>query len=251
MTRSRDVQHVGVLLSGIGGWECGLLSAGWRLDWSCEQEAGKRALLARHLDAPCYGSVAEVVASAPTLADGLLVIGGQSAQEMDDPRWQECLAVVDRTRPRMLVLETTESVLTPQRPEVFARVIYDIQTRGYMVTWVVMRLGLDHPMSRWARLMVIGWPMGVHIPAALIGLHGRTMAAGNVALAFASGSGNVYPIDDREGWASTWGFPAGWVQEGDDWLQWLRDCSAPLVTASLATTLLMVGQELTDCQVTT
>jgi site-specific DNA-cytosine methylase len=236
--------RAGVLLSGIGGWEVGLEMAGWQVDWSCEQDAGKRALLERASPRPCYQHSADAARSASVLPDGLLVIGGLQDHSMEDHTWHDCLAVIDRTRPRWVVLETVHTIMLNRWPQSFTKASTALHSRGYTTLWFFAALGSQTPNARWTRLFIVGWPIGTGIPSNFARMHGQVLSAGDRSIALNGRLGQVYPDESNLVWTSAWGFPDQWIRDDEPWDEWLRISSAPRVTAAVAQSILLADQDL-------
>jgi hypothetical protein len=246
MTIDAGSKRVGVLLSGIGGWEVGLHLAGWELAWSCEQDAGKRGVLARNLPIPCYANTADVAAARPSLQDGLLVIGGLQHHGMDDQTWADCLSVLESSQPRWVVIETVHTTMSQRWPGSFAAACDTLHRRGYATMWFMTVLGLQQPATRWARLIIIGWPIGYGIPATLATRHGGVVGVGNEGIVMNGQLGQVYPNFSAEIWGGAFGFPDGWLLDAEPWRDWLEIASAPRVTYRVAKALLEADSQLTQ-----
>lgn len=238
MYLDHGTRHAGVVLSGIGGWEEGLARAGWQIIFSAERDEQKRAhLAARRSGVVCYDSVASVSTS---LRHGLYVMGGLPEHSCQGGVWQNCMDVLDRVDPRWVVIETVHTVFAEAWPGAWGRLQRDLADRSYSTMWVGTLFASADPPVRWARVIVIGWPLGCGIPDSLSMMHGRVMIVGNVDVALSSRLGQVYARQDTLAWQQAVGFDTSQAFTYEQ----LEASSVPAVTYHIGKALFSADEHL-------
>lgn len=235
-------RNTSVILSGIGGWEVGLTAAGWEMQTSTENDAGKLDVLRRnvgHTVLPCMPE--------SPVHDGLFVIGGLPEHSCEGTLWDSCMQAVIDSQARWVVLETVHTVLRTQPwPGAIGRIQKDFHDAGYTTLWCIVIYGCREPVIRWARLMVVGWPMGWGIPTQLSMCHAQALLMNDVEMAVNVQRGQTYPRHNSSAWMEKIGFPAHWLLHDELRTEYLTVATVPTVATNIGRMILSADQYMTQ-----
>lgn len=233
-------KQASVILSGIGGWEVGLMEAGWEMQTSTENDVGKLDVLRRNF----RHSVISCMPESP-VRDGLFVIGGLPEHSCEGPFWDSCMQAVVNSEARWVVLETVHTVLrTNPWPGAMGRIQKDFHDAGYTTLWCIVIYGCREPVIRWSRLIVIGWPMGWGIPSQLSTCHAQALLMNDVEMAVNVQRGQTYPRHAIPEWTKSIGFPAQWLQVDERQEEYLTVATVPTVATNIGRMILSADQYL-------
>ena len=239
-------KKAGVVLSGIGGWELGLQEAGWDIAFSAELDLDKQRILTRNFNHPVFSSAchAEKLGAVP---DGLFVIGGLPEHSCNSPMWTDCMHALAQSKARWVILETVHTVMREHAwPGAIGRIQRDLHDLGYVTLWFMVIYGCKDPVIRWARLMVVGWPMGRSIPIQLSQCHGQAVLMNDIEMGVNSHRGQTYPGHDIPRWMDTIGFPDGWLHEDEPRKDFLTVATIPTVAINIGRMILSADEYTTQ-----
>lgn len=235
-------KQVGVVLSGIGGWEIGLANAGWDIAYSAENDPGKLEVLRRN----CLHSVTSWMPTSH-IADGLFVIGGLPEHSAQGALWESCMSALRASRARWVILETVHTVMREKVwPGSIGRIQKDFHDAGYTALWFIVIYGCKDPVIRWTRLVVVGWPMGQSIPIQLSQYHGQAVLLNDVEVGVRVQRGQTYPRQDISAWMEHIGFPEGWLADREPKEEYLTVATLPCVATNIGRMILNADQYMTQ-----
>lgn len=235
--------NAGVVLSGIGGWELGLQSAGWNISYSAETDHAKREILARHVPWTIYDNVTSVDQD---VRNGLYVTGGLPSHECQGQLWEACAHGIYQSEARWVVVETVHTMLGHDRwPGAMGRLQRDLHDMGYTTLWIGTAFGSKVPTVRWVRIMVIGWPMGWGIPTALSALHAQVVLLNDLEVAIDSKYRLMHADEHPHEWMTCMGYPAHWMTDQDKRAEHLAVTSCPMAAHFIGNVLKRADRELT------
>lgn len=161
---------VGSLFSGIGGIDLGLERAGMKVLWQVEIDEWCRAVLAKHWpDVERFEDVRGVGAGNLPRVD--LIAGGfpcpvvsQAARgrNVAEWLWPEFARIVRELRPRYILVENVEGLLSRGRP--FGEVLGDLASSGFDATWRVLRASDFGASHHRPRVWVVAYAHGLPEP---------------------------------------------------------------------------------------
>lgn len=152
------------LFSGIGGFS---LAASWlgiqtiaqvEIDEYCQEKLTKN-----FPDVPKYGDIANYQPVAcDVLTAGLpcqpFSVAGKRLGK-DDPRylWDEVERVIDKSQPKLFILENVQGLLTNDKGRTFDGILRDLSKAGYDAEWYTIPATAVGAIHRRDRLWVIAW----------------------------------------------------------------------------------------------
>ena len=164
--------------AGIGGFRLGLERAGMECVGSCEIEKKPREFYERQFgEAPTFGDIREVEPEAVPDADlwcggfpcqGLSVAGARRG--LDDPRsglWWEWMCLVERCRPRWLLIENVPGFLSCSQGADFGITVASLEYIGYGLSWRILDAQFFGLAQRRERVFIVGY-LGEQCPGEIL-----------------------------------------------------------------------------------
>jgi DNA (cytosine-5)-methyltransferase 1 len=156
------------LFSGIGGFSLGLERAGMRTVAFCEQDEGKRAILAKHWPkVPCFPDV-ETLRGIEVGERVDVICGGFPCQDLSvagrraglagkrSGLWAHYARLVSELRPRFVIVENVPGLLVRG----MGTVLGDLAEIGYDAEWdCIPAAAVGAPHLR-ARIWILAYPRG-------------------------------------------------------------------------------------------
>ena len=168
---SRRKRTVASLFSGIGGFDLGFQQAGFRVTYQCEIDKYCNEILRRHWPkVPRGENIKEVVNNESEIPDSDVWVGGFPCQDVSLARmgkrdglrgkrsglFYEFAQLVERDRPRILVIENVPGLLSSHGGRDFGIIIRTLAELGYGVGWRVFNSkNFGIPQSR-QRVFIVG-----------------------------------------------------------------------------------------------
>lgn len=159
---------VGGLFSGIGGFELGLVRAGFEIIWMVEIDEFCQKVLKKHApiywpNAKIYGDIKNVGKENLTSPD--VIVGGfpcqpfsqagkRNGKEDDRYLWPEMLRVIRELSPHWIIGENVAGFINMELESAFT----DLETKGYQVeAFVLPACAVDAPHQR-NRIWIVAYP---------------------------------------------------------------------------------------------
>lgn len=153
------------LFAGIGGFSLGFHMAGFETAWACEiDKAARRIYSMRFPDVPLLGDIREI--EDPMPAD--VYCGGFPCQNLSvagrrrglkgerSGLFFDFVRLVERARPRWIVLENVPGLLSASEGRDFATVLRVLGDVGYGVAWRVLDAQFFGVPQRRRRVWIVG-----------------------------------------------------------------------------------------------
>ena len=161
---------IGSCFSGIGGFELGLERGipNSKTIWQCEQDSFCKKILAKHWQGiPIYKDIREMRHGTIEPVD--IICGGFPCQDISTAGkrqgikhgtksglWYDMLAVIDKVRPKVIVLENVTAITIRGRG--MSVVLWELSQIGYDVEWVDLRASDEGANHKRERIFFVAYP---------------------------------------------------------------------------------------------
>lgn len=197
---------VGLLFSGIGGFDLGFERAGFDIAWQVEFDPFCQSILKKHWpNAKLYSDIREVKTDELQRVDVLCggfpcqpvsVSGKRKGREDERWLWPEFARIVRGLRPRYVVVENVPGLLTVDGGRLFGAILSDLAACGYDAEWQVLSAAALGAWHRRDRLFIVAYPNCEYRAALRPQVCSQERAAMGVAGSRESTSARVVPDSD-------------------------------------------------------
>jgi DNA (cytosine-5)-methyltransferase 1 len=155
----------GSLFSGIGGFDTGFEQAGMECVWQVEIDKDCQRVLAKHWpDVARFDDVSKV-GQLPAVD---VICGGFPCQDLSvagkrkglagerSGLWFEFLRIIDRNKPRWIVIENVPGLLSSDEGRDFAAILRGLVECGYCLAWRIVDAQYDGVAQRRRRVFIVG-----------------------------------------------------------------------------------------------